>query len=443
MDEHDVNDNPRIHLLSGILAGGAANGATHLQHALRKAGVNSSLHYPAKLKVGSEIRQLQQDGCQPLTWNIGGLDKLKQKISHRVDRQIFKRKIRGRDPGQEIFTSPRGAPHTPWPPAHVEPQSNDIIHLHWVAKFIDYTSFFQSLPKNQPVIWTLHDMNPFTGGCHFTEGCEQFVQHCGNCPQLPNCGPDDISRHAFSTKMQALRDVNLHVVTVSHWMTEQSKKSPIFEQAQAFHHIPYGLAMDVFKPVNKNEAREQLGIDKEAFVFSFGAADIRNRRKGLAPLLKSLEVISDFPNTLGMMFGGGDIPNVEHALPELRMMGFIRDVKQMVLIHSACDVFVMPSLEDNLPFTCLEALATGIPVVGFDAGGVPDMVRPGVTGWLVPAGDSLAMGKQLKYVAEHRDEAARLGQQAREVAVQEYSEEREVIDYKKLYKEVLQQPSKR
>ena len=143
------------------------------------------------------------------------------------------------------------------------------------------------------------------------------------------------------------------------------------------------------------------------------------------------------------MFGGGDIPNVEHALPELRMMGFIRDVKQMVLIHSACDVFVMPSLEDNLPFTCLEALATGIPVVGFDAGGVPDMVRPGVTGWLVPAGDSLAMGKQLKYVAEHRDEAARLGQQAREVAVQEYSEEREVIDYKKLYKEVLQQPSKR
>ena len=116
-----MSDEPRIHLLSGLLAGGAANGATHLQHGLRKAGVNSSLHYPASLKIGDEIRQLQQDGCQPLTWNLRGLDKLKRKISHRIDRQMFKKKIRGRDPGQEIFTSPRGAAYTPWPPSSVKP----------------------------------------------------------------------------------------------------------------------------------------------------------------------------------------------------------------------------------------------------------------------------------------------------------------------------------
>ena len=438
MTEHDKSDQPRIHLLSGILAGGAANGATHLQQGLHKAGVNSCLYYPPSLKFSSEIERLQQDGCQPLTWNISGLDKLKRKIGHRIDRQLFKQKIRGRDPGQEIFTSPRGAPHTPWPPTNIQTQKNDVIHLHWVAKFIDYTSFFQSLPKGQPVIWTLHDMNPFTGGCHFSEGCEQFVKHCGNCPQLPSARPDDISRHAFTTKMNALRDVNLHVVTVSHWMTEQSKKSPIFEQARSYHHIPYGLEMDIFKPVNKQEARQQLGIDNETFVFSFGAADIRNRRKGLKPLLKSLEVIADLPNTLGLVFGGGGIPQVGHAFPELRMMGFIRDLQQMVLIHSASDVFVMPSLEDNLPFTCLEALATGTPVIGFDAGGVPDMVRPGVTGWIAPTGDANAMGNQLKYVAEHREEANNLGLRAREIAVKEYSQEREVADYTKLYQDVLQ-----
>lgn len=96
MTEHNLSDQPRIHLLSGILAGRTANGATHLQHGLPKAGVNSSLRYPAGLKVGSEIRQLQQDGCQPLTWNIGGMDKRKRKISHRINRQIFKKKIRGR-----------------------------------------------------------------------------------------------------------------------------------------------------------------------------------------------------------------------------------------------------------------------------------------------------------------------------------------------------------
>ena len=88
-----MSDEPRIHLLSGLLAGGAANGATHLQHGLRKAGVNSSLHYPASLRIGDEIIQLQQDGCQPLTWNLRGLDKLKRKISHRIDRQMFKRRF--------------------------------------------------------------------------------------------------------------------------------------------------------------------------------------------------------------------------------------------------------------------------------------------------------------------------------------------------------------
>jgi len=435
--EHRESEQPRVHLLSGILAGGAANAAKHLLRGLNKQGVEAQLHYPASLRVGAEITQLHQDGCQPAKWNVKGIEKIKHGLSYRMHRQSFKKKLRAREPGQEIFTSPRGAPHTPWPPINLHPQSNDIIHLHWVARFIDYSSFFQSLPRNQPVVWTLHDMNPFTGGCHFTEGCEKFTQGCGSCPQLPNSAAGDISRDFFTTKRDALRDINLHIVTVSRWMMEQCKKSPIFEHVCSYHRIPYGLAMDEFRPIDRLEARRQLGIDSDAFVFAFGAADIRNHRKGFGPLIQSLAAIADVPKALGLVFGGGEIAKVDYPLPELRPMGFIREVQQMVLIHSACDVFILPSLEDNLPFTCLEALATGTPVVAFDAGGVPDMVRPGLNGWISPNGDWMAMGQQLKHIAEHREEAVKLGLQAREIAVKEYSQEREAADYAKLYVNLL------
>ena len=263
------------------------------------------------------------------------------------------------------------------------------------------------------------------------------IQGCGSCPQLPNSAEGDISRDFFTTKRDALRDLNLHIVTVSRWMMEQCKKSPVFEHVCSYHRIPYGLAMDEFRPIDRLEARRQLGIDSDAFVFAFGAADIRNHRKGFGPLIQSSAAIADVPKALGLVFGGGEIAKVDYPLPELRTMGFIREVQQMVLIHSACDVFILPSLEDNLPFTCLEALATGTPVVAFDAGGVPDMVRPGLNGWISPNGDSIAMGQQLKHIAEHREEAVKLGLQARAIAVKEYSQEREAADYAKLYINLL------
>ena len=431
------SEQPRVHLLSGILVGGAANAAKHLLRGLTNQGLEAQLYYPASLKVGPETTQLHKDGCQPVKWNVNGIEKIKRGISYRLHRQSFKKKLRGRDSEREIFTSPRGAPYTPWPPTNVHPQLNDIIHLHWVARFIDYPSFFQSLPKNQPVVWTLHDMNPFTGGCHFTEGCEQFTQECGNCPQLPHSAEGDLSRDFFAMKRDSLRDLNLHIVTVSRWMMEQCKKSPIFDHVRSFHHIPYGLAMDEFQPIDRLEARKKLGIDSDAFVFAFGAADIRNHRKGFRPLLESLAAIADVPKAIGLVFGGGEMSKVDYPLPELRTMGFIQEVKQMVLIYSACDVFILPSLEDNLPFTCLEALATGTPVVAFDAGGVPDMVRPGLTGWILPNGDSAAMGQQLKHIAKYREEAVKLGIQTRKIAIKEYSQQREAADYAKLYAALL------
>ncbi|MGI9474229.1 MAG: glycosyltransferase [Rubripirellula sp.] len=434
MNERPSEVSPRVHLMSGLLGGGAANAAKRLLGGLREEGVEAQLLYPPKLKLQSDVIE---PGIRRLQWNVGGWDRMSRSVQFRIHRESFKRKVRGRAPGQEIFTSPRGAPYTPWPPTGVRPQAGDILHLHWISKFVDYTSFFESIPNSVPVVWTLHDMNPFTGGCHFTEGCRQFTTGCGNCPQLPRPDADDISRQFFQIKRQALQGVDLHVVTVSRWMMEQAKQSPVFDHVKSFHRIPYGLALDEFQPKDRKEARAELGLDPDAFVFSFGAADIENRRKGFGLLLESLEAIADVPGATGLVFGGGDLPQVEHSIPELRSMGFIASVERMMTIYAASDVFILPSTEDNLPLTCLESLASGTPVLAFEAGGVPDMVRPRETGWLAPNGDRAALGQQLRYITEHPEEVERFGTTARKVALDEYSRQREAKAYAKLYATLL------
>lgn len=428
----------RVNLLTGLLDGGAANAAKQLHAGLNQLGVDVRLWYPAKLKPPP-----QPTGFFAAHWDLGLMQRLTEAIRYRVHRQSFKPKVRHRPRGMEVFTSPRGAPRTPWPPTSPrlgthEVSDQEIIHLHWVAKFIDYQSFFGSLSKNQIVVWTLHDMNPFTGGCHFTEGCEQFTAGCGNCPQLPNRSPRDISHDFFQIKRDALQGVNLHIVTASRWMQEKAKRSPIFEHVRSYHRIPYGLPMSRCQPVDRAVARAELGLDSGAFVFAFGAVDIQNRRKGAALLLEALQQIADVPDAIGLVLGGGDLPETSTPMPPLRSMGFVKEMERRIFIYSACDLFVLPSTEDNMPLTGLEALASGTPIVAFDAGGLPDFVRPRETGLLAPGGDATELGNQIRYLAEHRDEAAAMGNQARAVALAEYSDEREANDYVKLYAALLE-----
>jgi glycosyltransferase involved in cell wall biosynthesis len=180
-----------------------------------------------------------------------------------------------------------------------------------------------------------------------------------------------------------------------------------------------------------------LGLDPDAFVFAFGAVDIENRRKGAALLLEALQQIADVPNVIGLVLGGGDLPEMSTPLPPLRSLGFVKEMERRIFIYSACDLFVLPSTEDNMPLTGLEALASGTPIVAFDAGGLPDFVRPNETGLLARVDDPVGLGNQIRYLADHRDEAEAMGKKAREVALSEYSDEREANDYVELYAALL------
>ena len=420
---------------NSLLDGGAATAARRLHAELLKAGVNSRLYYSASQGSRPELDASYHRarwGEQRLTQQFTSA------IRFRAHRESFKRKVRGRPQGVEIFTSPCGAPNTPWPPVGHDISDPQIIHLHWVAKFLDYRSFFESLPKEQPVVWTLHDMNPFTGGCHFTEGCERFTEGCGRCPQLPAGRPKDISDEFFRIKRESLRDVNLHIVTASRWMQENAKRSPIFEHARSFHRIRYGLPIDRCQPVERSRARAELGLDPHAFVFAFGAVDIENRRKGAALLLESLQGVAEIPNAVGLVLGGGRLPELTSPMPPLQSMGFVKEIERRMLIYSACDLFVLPSTEDNMPLTGLEALASGTPIVAFDAGGIPDFVLPNKTGLLAAVGDAKGLGDQIRYMAQHPNQTRVMAKNSRQLILDQFQGGHESQNYKNLYATLLE-----
>ena len=378
----------RVTHYNTYLDGGAATASRRLHGELVRMDVDSEFFYAA-----SQGESLDLDGTyHAARWDQGNwANRLVTGVKFRQHRQSFKRALRGRAPGHEIFTSPQGAPFTPWPPSNAssnQTMQDSIVHLHWIDKFIDQASFFGSLPANQPVVWTLHDMNAFTGGCHFSEGCDRYLSGCGNCPQLPSRSNKDFSHQSFQAKAKAIQDINLHIAAPSRWLFETAKASSLLKNAKSFSHIPYGIDAKTYCPMDKREARARLGIDPDATVVCFGAMDVKSIRKGGKEMTEAFAAIADLPGVLGLVFGGGELPQCSHPLPPIHSVGPIEGTLGQRTVFSAADVFVLPSLEDNLPLTGLEAMACGTPIVGFDTGGIPDYVRPGVSGVLAQAGSS-------------------------------------------------------
>ena len=319
---------------------------------------------------------------------------------------------------------------------------SDILNLHWVAGLIDYKDFFRRLPPSLPVVWTLHDMNPFTGGCHFDGGCGRFREHCGACPQMRSSKLDDLSaqvwkrkKNAFATFGGSASGNRMRVVAPSRWLAAEAEKSSLFGHLPVTV-IPYGLETDRFQPRDRGLARQLFEIPSDAKVVLFLADWANEKRKGLDLLLEALRGLGDLPDLFVFAVGR----NVSSKIVGLRSktINYVRDDLALSLVYSAADVFAVPSLEDNLPLTALEALACGIPTVAFSAGGVPDVVRDGVTGTLVPVGDVRALRSAIASLLNDPQRRASMVRESRRIAVQEYELEVQARRYLALYQSVLQ-----
>jgi glycosyltransferase involved in cell wall biosynthesis len=313
---------------------------------------------------------------------------------------------------------------------------SDVINLHWIANFLDLGAFFRWLPKSMPLVWTLHDMAAFTGGCCHAMGCGKFTQKCGACPQLGSTNEGDVTRDIWLRKEKYYGSIDaerFHIVTPSNWLGSELKRSPLLSR---FPHsvIPYGLDLEVFQPRDRNLSRELLGIPQGLKVILFVSNGLV-RLKGFHLLMEALKEIDASTPLFLLSIGLGSSAVLERF--QHNAISSIKEDGLLSLMYSAADVFVLPSLADNLPNTMLESMACGTPVVAFGAGGIPDGVRPGVTGLLARTGDVAELRAAMLELLANDGKRAEMSANCRRIAVAEYGLELQAKRYLEIYESLL------
>jgi len=313
----------------------------------------------------------------------------------------------------------------------------DVINLHWVADFIDYGAFFKNVARRVPVVWRLADLNAFTGGCHYDGGCTRFLAGCGACPQLGSTDPSDLSHVIWTRKRLALRSVDpagLHIVATSRWLADQAKQSSLLARFPVSI-IPNMIDPEVFAPRDRRLARQVLGVPNDARVVLFVSQSTTNTRKGLPLLTEAVETPPLIDNLVLVSVGSGK-PVLSTRIRHVHL-GHVANERLLSLIYSAADLFVIPSLQETFGQTVLEAMACGVPVVGFDVGGIPDMVRPGKTGLLAPVGDTVALRRAIADLLDAQAIREAMAEECRRVIVEEYAFDVLADRYAALYHQML------
>ena len=416
-----------VHVSTSDIAGGAGRAAHRLHSGLRRIGQDSAMFVAERLSHDPTVRAWMPSGDVAVHPGAGS-------PLARAPRSLA-RYLKSRPPGSEFFSDDR---HARGVDQVAQLPEADVVNLHWVARFIDHRVFFSTVPPCTPVVWTLHDMNAFTGGCHYDAGCGRYVQRCGACPQLGSDAAVDLSRHIWRRKHRSYEGIEagrLHVVTPSRWLAGEARRSTLLGRFPVSV-IPNAVDVEAFAPRDRRFARQVLGMHPDAEVVLFVADWADNRRKGLALLTEALAGLSHRSRLL-LLSVGHDKSMAENPVRNARRhLGPVSNERLLSVVYSAADVFVIPSVQDNLPNTVLEAMACGTPVVGFSTGGVPDMVRPGHTGLLAPVGDGAALCQALDWLLQ--DEAGRSAMAAncRRIAVEEYALETQSRRYLELYRRI-------
>jgi glycosyltransferase involved in cell wall biosynthesis len=326
-------------------------------------------------------------------------------------------------------------------------QKADIINLHWVAYYQSPVTLQKLFALGKPVVWTLHDQWAFTGGCHYSAGCKKYTLDCSACPQLAD-DPFDLSAAMLRDKVELFQNANLTVVTPSRWLADCVKESKLFRKVRV-EVIPNSLETDVFSPLSKSEAKESLGISTDTVTLLFGAEAGDEKRKGFRELVDALSYCKadvrfqrmvDEGRVKIICFGQPGKKLESLAVPAVSL-GYLNSDDQIRTAYSAADVFLLPSLEDNLPNTMLESLACGTPIIAFDVGGIPDVVIDNATGRLAPVGNTEEMGGAILSLIFDPDQRGEMGRRGRDTMVKDYSLSIQAERYLRVYEDLLHHSS--
>lgn len=312
----------------------------------------------------------------------------------------------------------------------------DVVNLHWFGGVVDFTALFRALRDRAAVVWSLHDMNGFTGGCHFDAGCGRFVDRCGACPQLGSTEEADLSRAVWNRKHAALAglgDEHLRLVAPSRFFAAELARSSLLGRFAATA-IRYAVDTDVFRPRDRARVRSQLGIAPDTAVVGFVADSLVTRRKGFAFADAALGLL-DGRRPLLLTVGAND-PGVASGVPHVHLEP-IDDDERLAELYSAMDLLIVPSLQESMGFTALEALACERPVIAFRAGPLPEVVRPGETGELVPFGDARSLARAIASLLADAPRREELGRAGRRLILEECSHDVHATRYVDVYRAAL------
>ncbi|MGN8071370.1 glycosyltransferase [Mucilaginibacter sp. 22184] len=324
-----------------------------------------------------------------------------------------------------------------------EVKNADIIHLHWINHgFLDPKHIAQIAKLNKPVVWTFHDSNAFTGGCHVRYACDHYMRECGNCPLLIHEGDHDISHKIWQQKRKAYDVLDFAVAAPSSWMQASVKNSSLMLE-KAVNHIPNTLETDIFKPADKRRAKQKAGLPTDKFIFLSGFMPSRkDLHKGTQYLLDSLELLKqrlgvDANQVELVIFGNRGTEGVPDFPFKTSFLGTINNDELLAQCYAAADAFLIPSLEDNLPYTVMESLSCGTPVIAFTTGGIPDMVQHEYNGYLATYKSAESFTDGMEWIIKYPNQEL-IQQQARQTIMDKFSEEVIARKHIRLYQGLLQ-----
>ncbi len=285
-----------------------------------------------------------------------------------------------------------------------EIQEADIIHLHWINNsFIQIKGLQKLINSNKKIVWTMHDMWTFTGGCHYSDTCELYKNTCTNCPKLKNNSFDFAKLQ--QSKKESIELNHIKYITPSNWLKSIGNGSRLLKNSNIVA-IPNCIDTNIFKRIEKKEAllNLQLAINPDEKVLLYVAMNANDPRKGYTELIKSLNHWLTISNeTINLIIIGRlkELPDLNTNRIKIHALGRLFDVQKIVSAYSCADVFLMPSQQDNLPNTIMESLACGTPIVAYSIGGIPEMIDHQQTGYLVSPGNIEGFSDGIQWILQN------------------------------------------
>lgn len=403
------------------LNGGAARAAYRLHQGLQSSGINSKMLVQYKSSNDTTVLESSSKLEKWVNRLKPTLDGLPLKFYPQRNCNIFS---------------------CQWIPDCIESKLKhlclDVINLHWNCS--GYLSIESLAKLKRPLIWTIHDMWAFTGGCHYSQNCDRYTSSCGSCFQLHSNNTRDLSHWIWQRKAKAWQDLDLTIVAPSTWLAECAKSSSLFRNLQV-EVIPNSLDTQKYKPIERGVARKILNLPQDKKLILFGAVESTSEpRKGfhlLQPALQKLSQSGWQDRAELVVFGSSQPKNPVELGFRSHYLGNFSDDVSLAIIYAAADVFVAPSIQDNLPNTIMEAIACGTPCVAFNIGGMSDLIEHKKNGYLAQSLEIESLSQGISWIIGDSDRHQSLRNYARKKAEREFSLEVQARRYIELFTKAI------